>query len=354
MGEFREIQLKHPSKLIENKVALDYQKFMKSLSEAKEKGKYNSLYLLHGPEAYYIDEAVKWMENNILNETEKSFGQVVMYGKDTKVSDLISQCKQFPFMSDKQLIILKEAQDLKGMAELEPYFEHPAATTILVLCIKYKNFDKRLKAYKILEKNAVIFESKEIKEEKLSEWIQDYVKEKGYRVAPKAAFLLSQYIGNNLEHLSNSIDLLTLAVKDGEAIDEKAVENTIGISKEYNTAELVKALSTRNLTKLSGIMRYMENQIKDNPIQMISVILNSLFGRAALAEGQPDKREAFKNMGVGWGVEDYLNVSQHYSGKLMKIQEIILEYDLKSKGVENTGTEDSKLLREMIYKIVYT
>lgn len=328
--------------------------------------KFKPVYLLHGEEPYYIDQVVHCMEDQILNDMEKGFNQTVLYGKDTDMATVMNAAKRYPMMSDYQLIIVKEAQDLKWAKETEGssktaefvlnYFEKPLPSTILVLAYKYANFDKRKKIYKAIDKNGVVFQSDLVRDYKLAAWIEELVKEKGYKIAPQAAALMAEYLGTDLSKISNEVEKLMLNIGKETTIDTDLIQKNIGISKEYNVFELQKALAVRNVFKCNQIINYFADNPKANPMVMVMANLNAYFTKILKYHYLQNKGDAAKELGVNpFFVKDFELASRSYNlNKTFDIISMLREYDLKSKGVDSTGnTTDGELLKELLFKMLH-
>lgn len=328
--------------------------------------KYKPVYLLHGEESYYIDQVVHFMEQHVLDDMQKGFNQTVLYGKDTDMATILNAAKRYPMMSDYQLIIVKEAQDLKWAKEVDGsskaaefvqhYFEKPLPSTILVLAYKYANFDKRKKIYKSIGKQGVIFQSDPVRDYKLAAWIEDLVEEKGAKIAPQAAALMAEYLGTDLSKISNELEKLLLNISKGTTIDTDHIQRNIGISKEYNVFELQKALAVRNVLKCNQIINYFANNPKANPMVMIMANLNSYFTRILKYHYLQHKGDAAKELGVNpYFVKDYETAARSYNlTKVFQIIGLLREYDLKSKGVDSTGNiTDGELLKELLFKVIH-
>jgi len=328
--------------------------------------KFKPVYLLHGEEPYFIDQVIDYMEENILTEMEKGFNQTVLYGKDTDMATILNAAKRYPMMSDYQLIIVKEAQDLKwgkddtaGNKEAEfvqHYFERPLESTILVLGYKYANFDKRKKLYKAITKSGVIFQSDPVREYNLAQWIEGLVKEKGYKIAPQAAALMAEYLGADLSKIANEVEKLMLNISKETTIDTTHVQKNIGISKEYNVFELQKAIVQRNVFKCNQIINYFADNPKANPMVMVLASLNSYFTKVLKYHYLPNKHDAAKELGVSpYFVKDYEAAARSFDfNKTVYLISLFRSYDLKSKGVESTGnTTDGELLKELIFKMIH-
>ena len=328
--------------------------------------KFKPLYLLQGEEPYYIDQVVDYMEHHILNDGERGFNQTVLYGKDTDMATILNAAKRYPMMSEYQVIIVKEAQDLKWAKETEGsskeaefalnYFEKPLPSTILILAYKYANFDKRKKIYKSILKNGVVFQSDPVRDYKLMPWIEEHIKEKGYKIAPQAAALMAEYLGTDLSKIANEVEKLCLNIDKATTIQTDHIQRNIGISKEYNVFELQKALATRNVLKSNQIINYFAGNPKANPMIMVMANLNSYFSKILKYHYLPSKNDAARELGVSpYFVKDYETAARTFSaGKTFDIISLLREYDLKSKGLDSSGNvSDGDLLKELVFKILH-
>ena len=328
--------------------------------------KFKPLYLLQGEEPYYIDQVVEYMESNILSDAERGFNQTVLYGKDTDMATILNAAKRYPMMSEYQLIIVKEAQDLKWAKETEGsgketefvlnYFDKPLPSTILVFAYKYGNFDKRKKIYKTIAKGGIIFQSDLVRDYKLMPWIEEHIKEKGYKIAPQAAALMAEYLGTDLSKISNEIEKLCLNINKETIITTEHIQKNIGISKEYNVFELQKALATRNVLKCNQIVNYFAANPKANPMVMVLANLNSYFTKILKYHYLPNKNDAAKELGVSpYFIKDYEMAARTFNdAKTFEIISLLRTYDLKSKGLESTGnTTDGELLKELLFKMLH-
>jgi len=322
---------------------------------------YHPVYVLYGEEPYYIDIISNYIENNILSETEKEFNFTVLYGKDTNVQNIISIVKRFPMMANYQVVILKESQHLDKIEELESYIINPVKTTIFVICYKYKKFDNRTKFAKIIQENSILFESNKLYEDQIINWIYEYLKEKKLNITPHACSLIAEYLGNNLSSIANELNKLAINIKEGETITENIVEQHIGISREFNVFELQNALAERNKFKSFRIVHYFTANIKENPIPKIAPMLFDFFVKVMIThtiikKNNASDREIASEIKVNpYYIKNYKIASKKYTeNQLKQIFGILREYDLKSKGVQNTEiyADDSELMKEMIYKII--
>jgi len=326
------------------------------LKDIKNK-KFEKMYFLHGEEPYFIDVLSNAITENTLEEHERDFNQTILYGKDTDVLSLISELKSYPMMSERRLVVLKEAQDFKDFDALESYTESPLDTTIFVVCHKYKAFDARKKTLKNVTKNGLVFKSEKIREYQLSEWIQTYVKSVGYDITSKAGMLLAEFLGNDLGRIVNEIDKLSILVEKGTKINEIHIEENIGISKDYNIYELTNAIATKDAVKVFKIVQYFEYNPKAGEITAIIPNLFKLFTQLMRIHFLPNKsREAVTQaLGVHPFVAGELsNQRNNYDPKKVAANIATLhEYDLKSKGVGNSGATHGELLTELAYKLLY-
>tara|TARA_R110000868_G_scaffold145181_2_gene365124 strand:- start:22081 stop:23079 length:999 start_codon:yes stop_codon:yes gene_type:complete len=319
-------------------------------------GNIKPIYFLMGEESYYIDKLAEYIENNILSEEERSFNQMVLYGKDVSVDDIISNAKRYPMMAEHQVIVVKEAQHLSRTIEnLNAYAENPQMSTVLVICYKYGKIDKRKKIYKSVQKTGVIFESKKLYENQVSDWIRKVLAGSGYSITPKAAILLVEFLGTDLSKINNELEKLKLVIPKSQEITPEAIEENIGISKDYNNFELKKALGERNVLKATRILNYFAQNPKDNPFVLTITLLNSFFTQLLQYHGMNDHNP--KNVASVLGVSPYFVGEYQTAAKnypMKKVSTIIShlrELDVKGKGVgANLSQED--LLKELLVKIM--
>ena len=318
------------------------------------------IYFFHGEEAYYIDIAVKALENDVLTEDEKAFNQTVVYGKDTNYNEILSLAKQYPMMGDKQLIIVKEAQDSKLNDEenkiLEKYVENPVESTILVFAHKHKKVDSRKKVFKMLDKAKMLFHSEPVKDYNLAKWIDDEARNLQIKLAPGISQLLADYLGNDLSRIANELNKMKLVLKDGEVLDGKLVETHIGISKEFNVFELQKALGKKDANTAFKIAYYMGKNPKTNPIVMTIGNLYNFFSNVVLYHtvSHQSPPTIASELGINpYFVKDYAEAARLYPLKFAtRIISVLREIDLKSKGLGAVNMDEGELLKEMVYKII--
>jgi DNA polymerase-3 subunit delta len=327
--------------------------------------KYKPVYLLHGEEPYYIDAVSDFVEAKILSDAEKGFNQTVFYGKDTDVMTVLNASKRYPMMADYQVVLVKEAQDMKwgnedtdkkGINPLLAYLDNPLQSTLLVFCYKYGKFDKRKKVYKAIEKNGVIVESTPLYDNKVPGWIEDFVAEKGYKISQQATFMLAEYLGNDLSKIANELEKLMLNITQGQEISLKLVQDNIGISREYNVFELQTALSKKDVYKANQIINYFEANPRSNPIVLVLGNLNNFFSKVLLYHYSKDKspQNLARELGVNpFFIKDYEQAARSYNyGKTMQIISYLRECDVKSKGVDSNA-DHGGLMKELMFKILH-
>ena len=318
------------------------------------------IYFFHGEEPFFMDVAVKAFENDVLEEDEKAFNQTVVYGKDTTFSEVLSLARQFPMMGDKQVIILKEAQEIrlteKEADALKIYVENPVESTLLVIAHKHKKVDTRKSFAKTLAKNKMLFISDKIRDYEVPKWIEQELRNLKFQAKPNIPAMLSEYLGTDLSRISNELNKLKMILKEGEIIDEKIIETHIGISKDFNVFELIKALGKKDEATALRIAHFIGKSPKNNPfVMMIGNIYNfysNLIVFHTLA-GQSPQIQA-TTMGVNpYFIKDYAEAARFYNLKhCTRIISILREFDLKSKGLGAINMEEGELLREMVYKIL--
>jgi len=319
---------------------------------------YKPVYVLMGDEAYYIDEISNYIINNTLTEEEKSFNQSILYGKDVTVNQIDHVARRYPMMANQQVVVVKEAQNLKNIEDLVHYCSKPLASTILVICHKYKTIDKRKRLLKEVEKNGIVFESKKLYENQVPKWIHNYIASKNYTITPEAEMLLAEYLGNDLSKIVNEIDKLIISIPAGTTIDGALIENNIGISKEYNIFELQKALSQKDILKVNRIIKYFGENQKENPFVVTISSLFSYFNKLLIyhfIQDKSNRNSVASQMGVApYFLQDYETAARKYSAKkVVDTFAVLREYDLKSKGIDNVSADVSDLLKEMMFKILH-
>lgn len=309
-----------------------------------------------GEEAYYIDKLSEFIDDTVLTEDEKSFNQMVLYGRDVTMQEILSNAKRFPLMAEKQVIIVKEAQELsRSIDQLESYLENPQPTTVLVFCYKYKILDKRKKVYKLLQKNSVLFESKKLREYQIEPWLKRVITGKGYQIEPKASAMLVEFLGTDLAKISNEIDKLSIILPKNSLITADVIEKNIGISKDFNNFELIKAIVDRNSISAYKIVKHFSLNPKNNPLVLTLGLVYSYFSKLLLYHGLKDKspNNAIKVLKISqYALKDYDIGRKNYPmRKVSQIISILKDVDLKAKGVGAQNINQGDLLKEMLVKI---
>ncbi|MBN1415051.1 MAG: DNA polymerase III subunit delta [Bacteroidales bacterium] len=315
------------------------------------------VYFLMGEEPYFIDKLTDYIAENILNETDKTFNQLILYGKDTDVKTVINAARRFPMMAQYQVVIVKEAQHLKDIEQLQHYINQPLASTVLVIGYKYKKIDKRTRFFKLLDEKAVVFESKKVQDYTIPSWITAYLQQKDLQIEPKAAAMLADYLGNDIGKIVNELDKLQLVLpKKSVQITALMVEQNIGLSKDYNTFELNNALIIRDIHKANRIVNYFSKNPRNNPMVLTLSSLSYFFSKVLLFHRLKEKPQdqVVKSLGIKpYFYREYKLAAQNYPmNKVMSIISMLREYDLKSKGSGSMASEGD-LLKELIYRIMH-
>jgi DNA polymerase-3 subunit delta len=323
-----------------------------------EAGFVKPIYFLMGEEPYYIDKISEYIEKSILTESEKGFNQMVMYGRDVSIEEVISNAKRYPMMADKQVIIVKEAQELsRSIENLLSYVENPQPTTVLVFCYKYKTLDKRKKLVKAISKHGQLFESKKLYENQVGDWIRRVLSGKKYEINPKATQMLVEFLGNDLSKISNELDKLMLVSPQGSEITPKLIEDNIGISKDFNNFELQKMIGEKKVVKANQIINYFGQNQKSHSIIMTISILNSFFTKLLVYHGLSNKTRdsTAKALKISpFFIQDYQTAAKNYPmRKVSQVIGLLREADLKSKGVGASALQPIDILKELLFKILH-
>ncbi|MES2574821.1 MAG: DNA polymerase III subunit delta [Bacteroidota bacterium] len=319
-------------------------------------GNIKPIYFLMGEEPYYIDKLSNYIEDKVLSEDEKGFNQTVLYGRDVSIDDIVSTAKRYPMMAERQVVIVKEAQDLsRTIDKIESYVENPMPSTVLVFCYKYKTLDKRKKVTKLLAKNGIVYESKKLYENQVGDWIKRVLAGKKYNIEPKANAMLVEFLGTDLSKINNELEKLQIILPKGSTITPHHIEENIGFSKDFNVFELRKAIGDRNQLRAYTIADNFAQNPKDNPIVMTTSLIFSFFVQLLKYHGLKDKNP--KNVASALGVnpfflKDYDIALKNYPmRKVSQIVTSLRDVDVKSKGVGANALPQSDLLREMLFKI---
>lgn len=323
---------------------------------------YKPVYFLMGEEAYYIDNIADYISDHVLTEEEKGFNQMVLYGRDVSIQDIMGHARRFPLMADHQVIIIKEAQDLiKTIDQFDAYFEHIQPSTILVFCYKYKTLDKRKKLYKSLEKHGVLFESKKLREYQVEQWIHQFLKSRKFTAEPKASAMLLEFIGFDLHRIANEIKKLQLILPEGTHITPDHIETHIGISKEFNNFELIKAVAEKNATTAYKIGHYFAQNSKNNPLVLTFSLLYNYFSKLLqlhgikYGRGTVGGKEIARELKISeYAIKDLETGTKNYPMKKVSQNiEILRDFDMKSKGVNATQMSHQDIMNEMLAKLFY-
>lgn len=334
-------------------------KYLDIIKELKA-GKYRPVYFLHGAEAYFIDAVADYIEAHALSEAERGFNQTILYGKDTDHLTVVDAARRYPMMAERQVVILKEAQEMRSLKDLIGYVEKPSETTVLVIAHKHKKFNTNTKFGKALKKHAVILDAKKLYDNQVPDWIVQYLKDKKLKITSRAAALLGEYLGTNLSNIANELDKLALNLEQGTEVTVEHIEDNIGISKEYNVFELQKALGMRDVQKANRIIGYFAANPKKNPMPVVLASLYSYFSKVYMLNflRKTPEKELLSTIGLRspYFLREYRMTQRNYP--LPKTQQVIAylrEYDLKSKGVgyQSTGKPEGELLRELTWKILH-
>lgn len=317
---------------------------------------FSPVYFLTGEQSYYIDRISDMLENDVLEESEKDFNLIVRYGLDVSANDILYQSRQYPMLSTYQVVIIKEAQNVKKIEELESYIDNPTPSTILVLCYKYNKLDGRTSFAKKIKTKTVYYETPKIYDNQIPDWIIKYSERKGYTMKYHTALLLGSYIGTDLQKIANQIDKLCIALPNRNTINESDIEKHIGISKDFNVFELQEALGSKNFYKAQQIAMYFAENEKAGPMPMIISVLYGFFAKVMRYHFIADKSQAnmAKVLGVPISfVKDYSTAANNYPArKISAIFSMIEEYDLKAKGVNNVSTTQGELVKELVINIL--
>ena len=320
-------------------------------------GNIKPIYFLMGEEPYYIDKISDYIEAHVLADSEKGFNQQVMYGRDVTIEDIVGAAKRYPMMAERQVLIIKEAQDLsRNIEKLLSYAENPQPTTVLVLNYKYKKLDKRKKLHKVIAKTGCIFESKKLYENQVSDWIRKVLSENNYKIEPKASLMLVEFLGTDLSKISNELAKLMLVLSEGTIISDTHIEENIGISKDFNNFELRKAVGEKQIVKANRIIKYFGENPKNNPLIMTISLLNGYFTQLLLFHGLKDKSKSAvaRNLGVNpYFVDEYFVAARNYPmRKVAQVIAFLRDADIKSKGVGANQTNED-ILKELLFKILH-
>lgn len=321
-----------------------------------QKGDIKPIYFLMGEEAYYIDKISEYIEANVLDEAEKGFNQMVLYGRDVAIDDIVSNAKRYPMMAERQVVIVKEAQDLsRSIEKLVDYANNPQPTTVLVINYKYKKIDKRKALYKAVKKAGIVFESKKLYDNQVPDWIRRVLSGQGYTITPKASQMLVEFLGTDLSKIENELNKLKIVLPEKSQITPEAIEENIGISKDFNNFELRKAVGERNMTKAFKIAKYFGENPKDNPMVVTVSLLFNFFSQLLQYHGLNDKnpRNVASALKINpYFVNEYTSAARNFPMKnVSRAVAVLREFDVKGKGVGANAIPQGDLLKELLVKI---
>lgn len=323
---------------------------------------FSPLYLLHGEEAYFIDQLEAAIEAHALQEHERAFNQTILYGKDTEYLQVVDAARRFPMMAERQLVLLREAQDMRSLKELVKYAENPSPTTVVVISHKHKKLNGNLALTKALKKNGVVFEAKALYDNKIPSWISNYLKGEKYGIEPDAANLLGEFLGTSLGKISNELDKLIINLAPGTKITAKIVEDQVGVSKDYNVFELQKAIGHNDVVKATRILNYFKANPKAGPLPMVLGSLYNYFSKVfclkEMHRQRASKQDIMRtlNLRFDFFLQDYETSARNYSeAGIRHLFALLREYDLKSKGVGSNlaGKQENELLKELVWKMMH-
>lgn len=321
-----------------------------------KRNSFKPVYWLEGDEEYYIDKIVGFAEHHILSPSESSFNLTVFYGKDADWASVINACRRYPMFSERQVVILKEAQQMKDIDKLEAYIDNPLSSTVFVVSYKEKKVDGRSRLAKILKEKGEVLTTKKMYDNQLPEWVNELVQAKGFTISQKALVLLVDHIGNDLSRMENEIDKISLNLGSRRNITEDDIEEFVGVSKEYNVFELQDALVKKDLVKAIRIVQYFEANPKAAPIQLILPSLYNVFSKTYMIFGQSgnDEKAIAATIGVNpYFMKDYMAAARNYKYEGVEAALLLLHYyNLKSIGINSVGQEDASLLKELVVKIM--
>lgn len=330
---------------------------VKQLAADIKSRKLKPIYFLMGEEPYYIDKISDFIEDHVLTEEERGFNQMVLYGRDVTIDDIVGNAKRFPMMAEYQVIIVKEAQDLsRSIEKLVDYAKNPQPTTILVMNYKYKTIDKRKSLYKTLNKMGVVYESKKLYENQVGEWIRRVLAPKDFTIAPKASQMLVEFLGTDLSKINNELEKLQIILPKGTQISPEHIEENIGISKDFNNFELRKAIGDNDVKKAHQIITYFAENPKDNPMVVTVSLLFNFFSQLLHFHGLTDKspRSVASGLKINpYFVNEYITAARNFPmRKVSAVVATLREFDVKSKGVGANAVPQGDLLKELLVRIM--
>ena len=327
---------------------MTFDQLIKSIA-AKE---YAPIYFFHGEESFYIDQLTKAIENSVLPEEEKSFNQVVLYGKESDFKQVVDNARQFPMMASHRVVILKEAQEMRTITQLESYAQSPSPQTILVIAYKHKKLDKRTKFAKAISKTALVFESKKLYDNQLGPWISQRVTAMGYKMGPDAVRLIGEYLGADLNKINNELQKLVINLPKASTIDTKLIQSQIGISKDFNVFELHKAIGQKNMSKVAMIFNYFGENAKSNPPPMVIPSIFQFIAKVLIAKSlsraSDQELQRALSLHSAYFVKDYRLAANNFTVSALKyMMDRLHTADLQSKGIGYKNMKPSQIYAEL-------
>jgi DNA polymerase-3 subunit delta len=329
----------------------EFQKIVREI----EQRQFRPVYFLEGEETYFIDKIAKKLEATVLTEAEKGFNFQAVYGRESNMIDILSAARRFPMMAEYQLIVVREAQFLKGLDGLLPYLENPVKSTVLVFLHKNKKVSKATKLGKELKKYGV-FTSSKLYEKDVALWMQGHLKDMGVTIQPRAEQVLIQTFGSDLQKISSELDKAKANLGERKTIEMDDIARGGGIDKEYNVFELTKSIGKRDLKQSLRIVNYFASNPKDNPFVLVLINLFNYFKKVHLVHFQRSTNNAEIARAIGMSpyfVGEYVTAARNYQpAKMNKVFDILHEFDLKSKGIGGGKTSDGELLTELVVRLI--
>ena len=316
-------------------------------------GKTAPLYWLEGEEEYFIEQLLSAAGEYLLTPDQRDFNLTVFYGRECAWADLLNACRRYPMFADRQVVVLREAQSMRDLEKLEGYLEHPMASTVLVVGYKDKKLDSRKRFSKLVKDKGVVLTTRKLYPNELFAWAEKWLNGQKRNMDQRALTLLIEHVGDDLSRMANELDKLVLNVSPNESIHEGHVEEFVGISRDYNPFELQRALAHRQLDKAIQIVQYFESNPKSAPIQLILPTLYSFFSKCMIIFGA-GSANLTASLGVPvFAVKDYQAAANLYGyAGLEQILLMLHEYNLRSIGLGDAGTEDGQLMKELVVKII--
>ncbi len=321
-----------------------------------KKKAFKPVYWLEGEEDFYIDEVMEYAEHHILSEQDAGFNLSVFYGKDAQWSDVINACRRYPMFAERQVVLLKEAQQMRDIDKLESYIENPLSSTVFVVSYKEKKVDGRSRLAKLLKQKGELLSTRKMYDNQLPDWTNQLVQSKGYGITQKALVLLVDHIGNDLNRIANEIDKVLVNLGERKNITEDDIEKYVGVSKEYNAFELQGAVAKKDISKAIRIIQYFEANPKAAPIQLVLPSLYNFFSKTFMLFGVQanDEKAIADALGVNpFFVKDYIAAANLYTySGVENILLLLHDYNLKSVGIDSTASSDASLMKEMVVKMM--